>query len=522
MCGYSSGMSFRAAVSKFLGDWPLLIAVGICVVAAALRVVPLGESLWLDELHTAWCAVGPLDEVARRAALGNQSPVFFGLEWLLLGLLGDSEFALRLPSLVAGSLLPLAVFLLARRWKADVAGLVAAGLIAVDHLSIFYATEARPYALLQLLAVVHVGLTAEIVTRPSLGLRLAWVFVGAVLFHLHYTAALLLATEALFVIGIGVVQGSQAPYSWSGVLLDQALLAFLCLPAAWNVQRIFAHRENWAAFVKPKPILEALNWLPLPDWWWLMLVIMAAAGWQVSRSLKAPLIQPRFVVLCALWLVVPILVAWLATETNFARLFFARYVAATFPAGALVAGLCVQLIHVRSMRLVMGVATVGAAIWFSGIVPQIRLDGRVIADRNEDWRGGVAWLNERIGAEGFPVFVESGYIESDELAQPHNELLDEYCLSPVNSLYPLDASSDDVFPLPLRQPGRLPQAGEMLALHRGGCWVVVRGNKDRGRAVAEQVGQTLRGSGAEANWKVDDEQSFGRVWVLRVVDLGRR
>ena len=124
-------MSLRVAVMKTLADWPLVVAVGICVLGAALRIAPLGESLWLDELHTAWCAVGPLDEVASRAALGNQSPVFFSLEWLLLRVLGDSEFALRLPSLIAGSLLPLAVFLLARRWKAGVAGLVAAGLVAV-------------------------------------------------------------------------------------------------------------------------------------------------------------------------------------------------------------------------------------------------------------------------------------------------------------------------------------------------------------------------------------------------------
>src|SRR4051794_14964681 len=110
-------MDLRAAVTKFFADWPLVTAVGIGVVALALRIPPLGDSLWLDELHTAWCAIGPLDEVASRAALGNQSPVFFGLEWLLVGVVGESEVALRLPSLLAGTLLPLAVFLLARRCK---------------------------------------------------------------------------------------------------------------------------------------------------------------------------------------------------------------------------------------------------------------------------------------------------------------------------------------------------------------------------------------------------------------------
>ncbi|MBW8885306.1 MAG: hypothetical protein JF612_11170, partial [Planctomycetia bacterium] len=92
-----------------MSDWPFLAAVGISLVGAALRIQPLGESLWLDELHTAWCAVGPLDEVAQRAAMGNQGPLFYWLEWLTLRLLGPNELSLRLISLLSASLLPLAV-----------------------------------------------------------------------------------------------------------------------------------------------------------------------------------------------------------------------------------------------------------------------------------------------------------------------------------------------------------------------------------------------------------------------------
>src|SRR5437763_344046 len=110
-------MSFRAALTKSLSDWPLLATLGISLVAAALRIQPLSESLWLDELHTAWCAVGPLDEVARRAAIGNQSPLYFWLEWFIVGILGPTELSLRLLSIAAGSVLPIATFWMARRWS---------------------------------------------------------------------------------------------------------------------------------------------------------------------------------------------------------------------------------------------------------------------------------------------------------------------------------------------------------------------------------------------------------------------
>src|SRR4029078_9783321 len=100
--GYSSSMSWHAAFSKGLPNCPLIAAIAISLVAAALRIQPLGESLWLDELHTAWCAVGPLDEVAQRAASGNQAPLFFWLEWFLFGVLGPAEISLRLMSLLSG------------------------------------------------------------------------------------------------------------------------------------------------------------------------------------------------------------------------------------------------------------------------------------------------------------------------------------------------------------------------------------------------------------------------------------
>ncbi len=509
-------MSLRAAVTKSLTDWLLLTVIGISLVGLALRIAPLSESLWLDELHTAWCAIGPLDEVAPRAALGNQSPLFYWLEWLLIGVLGESELTLRLPSLIAGSLLPLAVFLLARRWKADVAGVVAAALIAVDPWSIFYATEARPYATQQLLAVIHVALTAELVVKPMLTMRLSWVGVAALLFHWHYTAALFIVAEVLFLIAACIASRTEMAYRWPKLLGDLALLAVLCLPALFNVWHIYAHRENWAAFIEQNPLSDALAWTALPGWSWWLLIPVAVIGWTVSRRLQVTTISSRSLWLTGLWMSVPLILAWLATTTDVARLFFPRYVVAALPAAALFAGLCIQLIPWRWARLSLGLVTFGIAIWANDIAGQIRQDGRIATNRNEDWRGCIAWLNERIETDGLPVFVYSGYIEADELAQPHDELLDEYCLSPVNSLYLLDVAPSDMFPLPMHEPGRLPQPGEMLSVHRAGAWIIVRGKQNQGRNVADQICQTLQNSAANSQWKTDSMHSFGKVQAILI------
>src|SRR5262245_48993574 len=185
-------MSSGAAIDTWIQRSCFGATLVCAIVAAALRWMPIHESLWVDELHTAWCAAGSLDEVASRAAMGNQSPLFAWIEWLLVRLVGPSELSLRLPSLLAGSLLPLAVYWLSARWSTSGVGLVAAALITVDPLAIFYATEARPYALVQLLAVTHMATAAELVYRPTVLLRALWVVGAALLFHLHYTTALLI------------------------------------------------------------------------------------------------------------------------------------------------------------------------------------------------------------------------------------------------------------------------------------------------------------------------------------------
>src|SRR4029453_3356644 len=95
---------------------PLVVLVILVLLGAALRVWRARESLWLDELHTAWCAMGPLSDVVPRATIGNQSPLFFWLEWLLVHILGASELAVRLPSLVAGSLFPPPLYWFPGRW----------------------------------------------------------------------------------------------------------------------------------------------------------------------------------------------------------------------------------------------------------------------------------------------------------------------------------------------------------------------------------------------------------------------
>src|SRR5436190_2303547 len=135
-----------------------LILAAITLLAAVFRVWQVNESLWVDELHTSWCLQAGFGNVAQRAAEGNQSPLYFWLLWGITRVLGESEITLRLPSLLAGMALPGIAWLLVRRLdlgeRTFLAAVLAALLVCVDHTSIFYCTEARPYALVELASTV--------------------------------------------------------------------------------------------------------------------------------------------------------------------------------------------------------------------------------------------------------------------------------------------------------------------------------------------------------------------------------
>jgi hypothetical protein len=85
-------------------------------------------------------------------------------------------------------------------------------LAAIDQHFVFYASEARPYALVQLLGVVQVMIYLRLVgqttaTRwPNFDRQLVgWCVLSALLFALQYTTALLLAAELLWGLGLAIV-----------------------------------------------------------------------------------------------------------------------------------------------------------------------------------------------------------------------------------------------------------------------------------------------------------------------------
>ena len=123
------------------------------LVGAALRFYRLGaNSLWIDEFATLDLANHSLPDILRLSSSANFiPPLYFVLVHGAMRFLGESEVSLRLLSVIAGiATIPVVWLLTAVITRDRTTAHLAAGLLAINSLHLWYSQEARPYALLLL------------------------------------------------------------------------------------------------------------------------------------------------------------------------------------------------------------------------------------------------------------------------------------------------------------------------------------------------------------------------------------
>src|SRR5262245_53033472 len=158
----------RAAADVLTIAWPLALAV---LVGGVLRCYRLGaNSLWSDELATLMLARhSPVEILGLTSSANFIPPLYFLLVHGVLQALGESEVTLRLTSVVAGICsVPVLWFLMQEITGNRGTANIAAALLAVNPLHLWFSQEARPYSLLvlfgccTLLAVVRATRTGSL------------------------------------------------------------------------------------------------------------------------------------------------------------------------------------------------------------------------------------------------------------------------------------------------------------------------------------------------------------------------
>lgn len=186
----------EAARSRSRTFW---IVAGLTLLGAVLRFATLGaQSYHHDEIVTASRVLRVGFGHAMNAVGFSESapPLYYALAWIWTQLFGTGEWGLRSLSAVAGvALIPVA-YLIGAELRGRRTGLMAAALVAVNPMLVWYSQEARAYALLVLFC--SISLLYCIRARRHGGRRnfVLWGVASALALCTHYFAVFTLVAEA--------------------------------------------------------------------------------------------------------------------------------------------------------------------------------------------------------------------------------------------------------------------------------------------------------------------------------------
>lgn len=495
--------------------WIVISALALIVaVGGWLRFqVATNDLLWLDELHTGWVVDAPaFSDIASRAADGNQTPVYFWITRLLIQLPIQPELGLRLASLFAGIALNLIASLWVWRWSGSRLGaLLTATLIASDLNFIYYSTEARPYALMELLSIFQFGLFFELLwpsapklpadenahPKSNLKLQIPFALVSLVMLYTHLTSVWLLVTEGLTL----AICFLKYPTLVRRIQLWLPATAIICggfLPFAFVTRNIYSRRTNWESVSSIPNLLT--NYLPVL----LITIIAPLLFWGIylifkKQKSRLTVRQRQQLGLILLWAIIPFCCVIPATLIGIAPLALNRYTligAAAIPIFAGCFAVAFQSVVERTIfvtLLLCSMIFAGNSLSPDAMNPFAGKEN-LPHFRVEDWRTPIEKINSVKGGREQPVFLFANIIEDADATKIDDLRFQNYLLFPLswpyllNRTYP-NVSAGATLAEPHFRPTQIQQA-----LESRGCWVIVRGNKE----LAERIGLEL-----EVNLKVE-------------------
>jgi mannosyltransferase len=260
---------------------------------ALLRFVTLGDqSLWYDEALTRDLVVQPFGDMVK--AVGdteNTPPLFYVLTHVSTEVFGADEVGLRLVSALAGAATIVVAFLGGRELAGQRAGVIAAGLVAVNPMLFWFSQDARSYALLSLLSGIALVCFLRVIADASRRWALAgWVISSAAALSTHYFAIFPMVAEAAWMIALLGRSRPQRPLLLTMGAAAAAIAAIAPLAikqeASGRAGNILALPLNDRLAQVPKHFLVGYSGpaqKPLALLSALLLVVAAIGLWRVRR-----------------------------------------------------------------------------------------------------------------------------------------------------------------------------------------------------------------------------------------------
>jgi hypothetical protein len=262
-------------------------AAALYVLALLLAIPGLRESFQIDEWRTLeqYIRHGPLIILTR--SIGDNHVLYSLLAWPFVKILGMTEVALRLPSLLLGPLAPALLYALLRRGHAPARAFIASLPLAVSPFLLAFSQEGRAYAAL-FPALLGMLLLQPEALAGSVRAWLGFIALGVAAVYLHLYASLAVAAiaGAAFLRPEAGTPGGRAR-NMTGVLLIASISLLLYSPI---LAKYFAYSTGVQARALPRgpftlPLAEGFV-LPLSGIWAIPFAVVFVMGARRSGRLS--------------------------------------------------------------------------------------------------------------------------------------------------------------------------------------------------------------------------------------------
>jgi len=173
----------------------------IIIAGAFFRFNHLGsESIWLDEGYAVVEANQPTVLGVLDAVYGppeGTPPLYFVVLHLWMKYVGNTEFLLRLPSVIFSLISIVLIFLIGRKLYDSKTGIIAALLMSLSMIQILYSQEARPYGLFVMLVLLSSLFFIDFAKKGKTKDQILYLIFTILMLYAHYLGLFVLFCQMI-------------------------------------------------------------------------------------------------------------------------------------------------------------------------------------------------------------------------------------------------------------------------------------------------------------------------------------
>jgi hypothetical protein len=385
------------------------------LLAVALRLPNLTSSLWLDELWATHVMLGSLIEMLHTIEWDFHPPLYALLSFFWIQLFGDSELSVRFPPLVFALGTIGLTYSLARRWFGPGTASLAAVLLTLSPVHIWYSQEARAYSLGMFLVLLLIWSYYQMHEAQAGGWWL-----------LTYGSVALAAVQTDFFLmafpgSLTAVCAIRRCRLWKQVLGVSALAAF-SLAVFLVLKSLKASVASGLGYLRPLTPYEL--WLLFFHWFSTGNTLWSVNPYAGPSVLRAePALLAVQLLLCVLFVIglirclrspiaraeLPLLlfglpVALMILSLVWRNIYIERSLLAVLPLFLIVLASGITAVRFRRVRVGLASGCVALSVAASmGLY--LRSDDWTVYKPKSDWRSAAAYLDAAEPASRLPIFA---------------------------------------------------------------------------------------------------------------------